>query len=456
MKKFYAFVAAALLSVCAFASKEVVPSDAVIKEACEYEAGQVCVCIYVPSDMACNDIIFVGTYNNWGKGTGTKEDAANCVKFQPIDNYDGWYVVSVEDETASPEGKPLMLDGDGKFNWSYQIGDAAIERGAVTIVAGLPGEIDLKTYGKDAPNVYYVNAWKSNPCTAIYHNYKITVINDGCEGYVWPYVVGAMTNWAFEKMTVDVAKTKDLGVGVYYYSFKAAEGTEYQLASGVMDGDGNITEEPKWADIAYLQQLVGEKWVRMPGEKGDNLLTKEAAEILFDIRVDTLRWARCDGQVAENVVVKLKAPAGAPEAIEIIGSYDAWTGAPMTLNNGVWEATVSAKPDNVFKFRTGVGEDADTKWKNQIAYYDDDEDEWMTFGDNGGKSLVFQELWTGEEGARVINLDFSGENYKWTLEEPTAIENVVLTEKAKKVVVDGVVYIIRNNKMFNLQGAQVR
>ena len=41
-------------------------------------------------------------------------------------------------------------------------------------------------------------------------------------------------------------------------------------------------------------------------------------------------------------------------------------------------------------------------------------------------------------------------------EAPEGIENVVLTEKAQKVVVDGVVYIIRDNKMFNLQGAQVR
>lgn len=38
----------------------------------------------------------------------------------------------------------------------------------------------------------------------------------------------------------------------------------------------------------------------------------------------------------------------------------------------------------------------------------------------------------------------------------TGIENITLTEKAQKVVVDGVIYIVRDNKMFNLQGAQVR
>ena len=36
------------------------------------------------------------------------------------------------------------------------------------------------------------------------------------------------------------------------------------------------------------------------------------------------------------------------------------------------------------------------------------------------------------------------------------IENVVLTEQVQKVVVDGVIYIVRDNKMFNLQGVQVR
>ena len=36
------------------------------------------------------------------------------------------------------------------------------------------------------------------------------------------------------------------------------------------------------------------------------------------------------------------------------------------------------------------------------------------------------------------------------------IENVVLTEKAQKVMVDGVIYIIRDNKMYNVQGTQVR
>ena len=571
MRKIYAFLAAALISVCAFASKDVVPSDEVIKDACNYEAGQVCACIYVPGEMACNDIIFAGTYNNWAKGSGKVEDAANCKKFEPIEDYDGWYVVAVDDESASPEGKPLLLTPEGKFSWQYQIGAATKIRGGVTVVKGAyEGEIDLKTYGKDAPNVYTVDAWKVNPCDAVFHNYKIIVINDGCGGYAWPYVVGDMTNWAFTQMQIDVDKSVEYQAAVYTYAFKAAEGTPYQLASGLMDEEGNIVVTPGWNDASYLQKLDVEtgKWHRMPGESGDNLLTKEASEILFDLRDDTLRWARCDDAPVEEVLVQLKAPEGAPEAIEIIGSFgEGWeVGTEMTLKDGLWEAVVSAKETNVFKFRQKG------TWDNQILYLDEEDDKWLSFGD-GNDELVFGDLWTGESGSKAILLDFSdpelykwsntiepedpilivvraklpagapeevemvgnfggdetwhtgiileleddvyttevetepskvfkfrqkggwtnqiqafdgeawidldnivfkdfveevaGQNvveidfsnaelYKWTLTDPQGIESVVLTEKAQKIVVDGVLYIIRDNKMFNVQGTQVR
>lgn len=66
-----------------------------------------------------------------------------------------------------------------------------------------------------------------------------------------------------------------------------------------------------------------------------------------------------------------------------------------------------------------------------------------------GKTYKFQctpDVW-------AMNAD-TGEEI--TLDETQAIENITLTEKAQKVVVDGVVYIIRDNKLYNLQGTQVR
>ena len=42
------------------------------------------------------------------------------------------------------------------------------------------------------------------------------------------------------------------------------------------------------------------------------------------------------------------------------------------------------------------------------------------------------------------------------LEGPKGIENITLTDNAQKVLIDGVLYIVRDGKAFNAQGAQVR
>ena len=42
------------------------------------------------------------------------------------------------------------------------------------------------------------------------------------------------------------------------------------------------------------------------------------------------------------------------------------------------------------------------------------------------------------------------------VEKAQGIENILLTEKVQKVIMDGVVYIVRDGKLFNLQGVQVR
>ena len=43
-----------------------------------------------------------------------------------------------------------------------------------------------------------------------------------------------------------------------------------------------------------------------------------------------------------------------------------------------------------------------------------------------------------------------------TVNPGTGIQNVTVSEKAQKIMIDGVLYIIRDNKIFNVQGTQVR
>ena len=451
MKKFYAFLAAALMSAFAFASKDVVPSDEVLQG--YYDEGKVCVCFFVPADMACNDIVLTGSFNGW------KGSAADCVPTEPVEGYDGWYVGSFEPE-AEPSAKdgicakPVMLDVDGNFNWEYQVGAATAIRGGVQVVEGAyAGEIDMKQYSADAPNVFTVDAWKQNPCDAVYHVYTITVISDGCGGLAVPYVVGGMTGWSFTQMQLDVEKTIANGAPTYVYTKKMAEKTPFQVVAGLLNAEtGEVEVEPGWNDDSYMQKLIDEVWGRIPGEDGDNLLTHEDPNILFDLRAEDLRWARCaPAEPAEVVAFSVKLPTeNIPAAVEVIGGFDDWQGTALTWNPSTdyFEATFEAKASQFFKFRSAGS------WDQELELYNEAEDAWAKIADN---QLVFSQLWEGEEGARTLSLDFSDPaKARWTEAPVQGIENITLTEKAQKVVVDGVLYIVRDNKMFNVQGTQVR
>ena len=407
MKKIYAFFAAALMSVSVFAAKDVVPSDAVLAD--YYEQGNVCVCFFVPANMDCNDIVLTGSFNGW------KSTADECVKVEAVEGYDGWYVGSFEPE-AEPDAyygiqaKPVMLDVDGKFNWEYQIGAATAIRGGVQIVSGAYlGEIDMINYGTDAPNVFIVDAWKQNPCTAVSHYYTVTVINDGCNGLTIPFIVGGMTGWNFQQMQLDMAKTQEYQTPVYYYSFKAAEGTPYHIVSGLMDTTGQIIEAPGWKDEAYMQKLVDEVWARIPGEKDGNQLTHEDANIIWDLRDSTLRWARCEEGYPVKLQVKLPA-LGCPKAVEIIGTFDNWSGTAMELLESGWFfVELEAKASQYFKFRSAGS------WDHDIEIYRVANDEWTRVLDN---ELNFGQLWHDSiyngMSCKWIEIDMSDPTYyRW-------------------------------------------
>ena len=453
MKKFYAFLAAALMSVSVFAAKDVVPSDEVLAD--YYTPGQVCVCIYVPNTMNCYDVVLVGTYNDW------TADAAQCEKFVAVEGYEDWYVVAVDDDGLNAKGepyeslqeKPVMLDGDGKFSWDYQVGTATYIRGGVSIVeGGVPGEIDLKTYGTDAPNVFTVDSWKNNPCTAVYHTYTVQVVSTGCDFLAVPFIIGGMNNWTAQEMQIDQAKTIDYQAPVYYLTFKAAEGTEYQLLSGLRDPETGLidsTAQPGWNDASYLQELTEDGWARY---NPTNTKLGEETFVNYDLREGKFRWTRCAPDEREDVVVTLIAPAGAPaEGVDVIGSFDDWKGTLMTkVEEGKYTATVRMQASDEFKFRRA----ADADWKVQIQQPDPDPESQTGWKDMG--NLKVEDYWDDSVTPKTIDIDLSdAAEYRWTPVEQ-GIENITLTEQAQKVVVDGVLYIVRDNKMFNVQGTQVR
>jgi hypothetical protein len=205
-----------------------------------------------------------------------------------------------------------------------------------------------------------------------------------------------------------------------------------------------------------MQKLVDGAWKRIPGENGDNQLTHQDANILWDLRAEDLRWARCaPPEAAEYVVVRMNFPVlNLPaEGVDIIGTFDNWAGTPMEkLDNGWFHVELEATASQFFKFRSAGS------WNQEILLYNGQTD---TMGQIGDGQLVFGQLWEDSSYQGVeckwIELDWSDPDLcEWTVPEEQGIEEIVLTEKAHKVIVDGVLYIVRDNKLFNVQGVQVR
>ena len=108
--------------------------------------------------------------------------------------------------------------------------------------------------------------------------------------------------------------------------------------------------------------------------------------------------------------------------------------------------------------------------------YDPEDDDFQTFlmADEKGGQAIFKALnakvpgngvkvgdqvtLTGNVFKYVEGADISIyiENGEVEIIPAEGIENIVLTEEIQKVIVDGVLYIIRDGKMFNAQGVQVR
>ena len=198
-----------------------------------YTQGQLCVAIYF-REQVCNDVIFVGTYNNWST-TPTE-----CAKFQPVVGFDGWYVVAVTDNNTTIEGKPVQLASDGSFSWSYQTGDVdswTLVSGYVSISAGYSGESNLTNYDTSTPVVLISDYFKNHnsPCGDVQHTYTVNLKAPVCGNFT-PAIIGDFNQWA-----TGIAMTYDAATGTYSHSFMGNEGESFKfLAYGYDDWSNEL------------------------------------------------------------------------------------------------------------------------------------------------------------------------------------------------------------------------
>ena len=142
--------------------------------------------------------------------------------------------------------------------------------------------------------------------------------------------------------------------------------------------------------------------------------------------------------------------------IEMVGSFEEGTMDMEKIIETGWFLTYSfihAAEEETFKFRD--------KTNTDMVLCKKVGDNWVqaifTFGD-----LWNADTWHGD-ACMLIELDIhDSELYAWMegMPEPepevTAVENVVVNTKAQKVMIDGVLYIVRDNKMYNVQGAELK
>ena len=292
MKKISVMFAALLASMSIFASKDVVPTTADLAN--YYEDGQLCVAVYFEAEV-CNDIVFIGTYNGWS------EDVSTMTKFEPVDGFDGWYVVAVEavaNDQGVIQGKPVQLKSDGTFSWDYQTGDAdswTLLSGTVTISAGYYGEANLEGYDAATPVVLISAYFKNhnNPCVVtVKHNYTVNLKAPICadaEGtYFAPAIIGDFNGWS-----EGVAMELNEETLVYSYTFEDEEKHAFKFkAYGDTDWSNQI-------QILVKNDETGEE------EWQDNQnITLGETEVL-DIDYSAGRYTLCaDGQAIENTAVK--------------------------------------------------------------------------------------------------------------------------------------------------------
>ncbi len=438
MKKLYAFFAAALMSASMYATA---PTAADLAN--EYDVvNNVVFCIQFTGDAdVCNDIRFIGTPNNWGKGDGTTEAWSNCEKFNPVPGFDGWYAAELP-YSAGFEGKPAQEPSDGAFTWDYQCGDknawVYVDGLELDITDGYADECNIKAAAAGA-YIYQLKYWKKHksPCVAVVkHQYSITLYApDACPD-MKPAIAGDDMGWSSNEMTVGL--DEDLNT-IYTYNFEGQEGHGFKFKE-LTDTD--------WSNELQYYIDSTDTWSNF-----DNIeLTADSVIVLDFSDNSKYRFALCDGEEAEHTVLSVNLPAlNCPEAVEIIGTFDGWQGTAMEqLETGWFFVELDAKASQYFKFRSAGS------WAQEIEVYDAENEEWAKIGDN---QYVFGQLWTDDTykgtPCKLIELDMSDpDKFRWTGAE--GIENIVLTEKAQKVVVDGVLYIVRDNKMFNVQGTQVR
>ncbi len=242
------------------------------------------------------------------------------------------------------------------------------------------------------------------------HNYSVVLYAPDACPEMKPAIIGDFNKWA---EGVPMKEGKDQKGNVCYtYSFRDKEGNGFKFKEV---NDTDWSNEILWND--YLNNV----WNR-PG----NFILDEKEEIVVDLSNNRLYSYNKCGSIVYSVIVNLKTPAGTPESVEIIGTFDDWSGTPMQYKDGVWSTQLAILADDEFKIR------AAGTWGIQIEVFVNEA--WQNRENTPFANLC--EAGSGDlEGYLVINLDLTdAEKYRWT---PIYGDDLVWNEEKSTMYIHG-------------------
>ena len=481
MKKFYGFLLACFFTAGMFSAPATVPTPADLQTAGYDPTTQVVLAIY-PDEEAevCGDIYFIGSFNNWGKGSASSEGWDNCEdwKFKPLPGFDGWYVARAiyPDDANDFQGKPLHVPSDRHWTWDYQNGDvnAWVNVGttgtkAADIKSGYEGESNI-AYSEAGAYVYELKYWKNHatPCVPIpSHKYTLVLFPPTCTAHK-EWGVGAIGDFNAWASATGMSKTTYEGDEAYTLEITDQEGHAVKFrATNVSDWSNQIQrydqDSAKWFDLDNYILPVATK---------DTTLVFDFSETNTSnivIKIDTVvnapedttftktyiknayRFGLC-GEEQYEINITAKFPSlNAPDTVEMVGSWgaDTWnTGVVMTKSGENYTATVTAYGISEFKIR----KKGDTKYEVQM-------DTIKSTGNEPVRNVKFSEVWTVDGSNHVVNLDWSDPaKYAWSVPGSTGLFDLKSSDaiKPRKVVINGTIYIQKGDELYDVFGTLVK
>lgn len=457
----------------------VVPTELSLTSAGYNTTDNVVLCVNFTGDATvCNDIMLAGTYNSWSTAI------AEMSKFTPLAGFDGWYAVEfpyvvTQDGFGNeiyPQGKPVELDNEGAFGWDNQCGDpdAWTHKGGdyADITWGFDYEANIAYYSAGA-YIYEMSYWKKhiNPCAEIIrHDYTINLYApDACEE-MRPAVAGDFNNWNYG---VPMSEQIDESQRTFYtVTINAKEGQGFKIREVNADDWVNQlqykNENGEWSNFDNLplgtDEVITLDW-------SDNEKYRYASCI--PPVTYTVTWLNDDGTVLET---DAKVKEGAtPEYNGEMPTKDAtaqytytfagWTPEVTTVTEDVTYTASYSSTVNTYEITFAVKDNPALSYTVPNIPYGTTigsliEIAKTALGGDTFEDEMYVYTFAGVEDTELTDIVTESTTYYilYTKEEKThtSISNVESATPVQKIIRDDKVFILRDGKIYTVQGVEVK